>query len=174
MSKLYPAKNYLLKLYKDLLELCSINEKLYNNDKEKLNAELKELQPQYDSIVSNSNKINERINKIIENTWTDVYNYSRRKINESINNIDNNNDEISSIVKFSGFSTIGSFAEDIQEFIYDRIIKSVEDSEDYARGQTSSAVDKIKDLGNEIFTNENGSDAAIKLPKTKFNSSSIL
>lgn len=177
MSKLYPAKNYLLKLYKDLLELCSINEKLYNNDKEKLNKELKELQPQYDSIVSQSNKINEKINKIIENTWTDVYNYSRRKINESINNIDNNNDEINSIIKFNGFSTIGSFAEDIQEFIYDRIIKSVEDSEDYSRNQTSISVDKIKSLGNEILPNDNDNDSnnsdVIKLPKTKFNSNSM-
>ncbi|KAG7824037.1 hypothetical protein KL919_001458 [Ogataea angusta] len=162
LSKLLPAKNYLVKLYSDLIELSQINEKLYNESKLESEIELKKLGPQYDEILQSSAKTNEKILRLIESVSSEVYTNSRDQINGIINEVDH----LSLGVKFEGYSNITEFARQVQERIIGKILEIVSSAEEHARNETSSAIDEIKRIGVQALGE--GS-----LPNTRFIPSSM-
>ncbi|KAG7885090.1 hypothetical protein KL938_001347 [Ogataea parapolymorpha] len=162
LSKLLPAKNYLVKLYSDLIELSQINEKLYNESKIGAENELKKLGPQYDEILQSSAKTNEKISRLIESVSSEVYTNSRDQINRIINEVDH----LSLGIKFEGYSNITEFARQVQERIIGKILEVVNSAEEHARNETSSAIDEIKRLGVQALGE--GS-----LPNTRFIPSSM-
>ncbi|KAG7910030.1 hypothetical protein KL906_001935 [Ogataea polymorpha] len=162
LSKLLPAKNYLVKLYSDLIELSQINEKLYNESKIGAENELKELGPQYDEILQLSAKTNEKVSRLIESVSSEVYTNSRDQINRIINEVDH----LSLGIKFEGYSNITEFARQVQEGIIGKILEVVSSAEEHARNETSSAIDEIKRLGVQALGE--GS-----LPNTRFIPSSM-
>ncbi|KAG7747000.1 hypothetical protein KL929_002931 [Ogataea haglerorum] len=162
LSKLLPAKNYLVKLYSDLIELSQINEKLYNESMVEAENELKKLGPQYDDILQSSAKTNEKISRLIESVSSEVYANSRDQINRIINEVDH----LSLGIRFEGYSNITEFARQVQERIIGKILEVVSSVEEHARHETSSAIDEIKRLGVQVLGE--GS-----LPNTKFIPSSM-
>lgn len=157
MSKLLPAKTYLCKLYADLSALSALNKQLYSADKREMQTQLADITPKYESAVKNSSKVNDSVLKLIEEASSTCYQYARAHINETVSQMD----QASLGVKFDRYSDISEFALKTQETIANRIVQGVSESEDYARQQTSNAVDEIRELGRSYL----GDDA---LPATRF------
>ncbi|KAH3671736.1 hypothetical protein OGAPHI_000441 [Ogataea philodendri] len=162
LSKLLPAKNYLIKLYSDLIELSQVNEKLYDQTRDERAKELKEIGPQYEAILQSSAKTSERILRLVESVSQKVYDYSKTQINQIINEVDH----MGLGIEFEGYSNIAQYARLAQEKIIDKIQESVNASEEHARIETEKAINDIKSIGIEAL----GEGV---LPNTKFIPSSM-
>jgi mitofusin len=149
LSKLQPAKTYLTNLFDDIAELSSVNQRLYLNDKESLTAKLDELSPVYEENLVQSVKVNEKIESIIEETSHDVYSETRNKIMTTLNSMGEH-----PVVEYRGLLHVAEYVFETQEAITKNILNSVAESEDYARKQTSQAVDKINALAKEALRDE--------------------
>ncbi|QPG76668.1 hypothetical protein FOA43_004062 [Brettanomyces nanus] len=157
LSKLLPAKTYLCKLYDDIARLAEINEKLYKDSRSAIKAQFDEVSPQYKDNVQNSVKVNEAIMKLIEDSSEKAYDYSRAHIREVIDGVG----QAPLGVAFKGYSDISRFAISTQEGVINRILESVAESEDFARNNTSCAIDDIRRIGRQYL--DEGS-----MPATKF------
>lgn len=157
ISKLLPAKNYLTKLYTDLLTLVDINDKFYSKNKHQYEVELQKVTPKYEDAVKNSVKVNDKVMKLIDEVSNDVYDHTRKSILSTLDTFENN----PSIAKGVSIFNIDQFIQTTKMNIINGILVGVNESEEYSRKLTSDTVDKIRSLGVEAL----GEDS---LPKTKF------
>ncbi|ODV95293.1 hypothetical protein PACTADRAFT_2996 [Pachysolen tannophilus NRRL Y-2460] len=153
LSKLLPSKNYLFRLLSDLEVLFKLNEQLYSKEKEEMIKELNEIMPKYESAMQRSVKINDAINKIIENTATDVYNYSKKTIDETIAEMNSEN-----LIEYSGLKDLYQYSVELQQAMINKLAQSVVVGENYARKKTTEKVEVIKqigsdELGSDFYTN---------------------
>lgn len=144
LSKLLPAKNYTINVLKDLEYVFQVNETMYLKDRELLMDELNSITPVYEQTLQQSLKIQEKINKFIEKSCSDVYDYSKNRINMTLQEID----DISLVVSPQSFD-IYAYAISLQQAMIDRIVDSVTVCENYARKYTSEKVNVIKQIGIE-------------------------
>lgn len=148
-SKLQPAKTYLINLFDDIEELSSINQKLYLNDKTEMSKKLDEISPIYEESLVQSVKINEKIEAIIEETSHDVYSNTKESIYKTLNTVGDH-----PVVTYPGILHLPEYVFDTQEAIKKNILDSVNEAEQYARRQTSNAVENINTLAKDILKDE--------------------
>ncbi|CAI5759494.1 unnamed protein product [Candida verbasci] len=150
ISKLLPAKNYLLNILQDLKTLSNLNEKIYNDTK---TQKLKELNthigPKYNDVLSKSAKIGDTINLLIENTCIEVYNNTSIEINNTVNNLGD-----SPIVKYGGVQYLFEYAKETQFAMIDSILNSVIESENKAKEITTNKVSEIIKYGQNNLDDE--------------------
>lgn len=157
LSKLLPAKTYLLKLYGDLRTLAALNIQHYTADKAAIQEEVTKITPDYEAAVHNSVKANQETIKITEESAEDAYDHARKHIRDVIDSVGT----APLGIKFGGYSEISKFATQTQEAVIDRIVDSVSESEDFARNITSDGVGQLRRLGSQYL----GADT---LPATRF------
>ncbi|KAI5962865.1 FZO1 [Candida margitis] len=150
ISKLLPAKSYLLNLLHDLQTLSKINEKIYNDERQDKLLELNSsVAPKVDEIISKSHKIADTINSVIEETCTQVYNGTTQ---EMVTVIDNLGDK--PVVQYEGLQYLFEYAKESQLALMDVIYDSVLKSEELAKQVTAAKVDEITKYGKTTLGEE--------------------
>ncbi|SGZ47834.1 CIC11C00000003082 [Sungouiella intermedia] len=158
ISKLLPAKNYLLNLLGDLKTLSEINEKIYLKEAESKNKTLKDtITPKYDLMVQNSLRVNDNINKLMEKTCSQVYDATRREILSTVENFGS-----SQIVPYLGFQYAYEYAKETQRRMIETIMSSVQKSEENARVVTGNTVQEIITFGQLTLGDEFLADKKFK------------
>lgn len=150
LSKFAPAKNFLLKTLGDVEDLASYNKKLYDEQEAKLTEELNNLVPIFEKQVKDNDVTSKAILDFIESLSDDVYEFSKNRIGNTINELDTSIVD----VKFHGIYSIYEYAKEIQKAMIKSILKSVELSESYAKKKTVAGVTHIKALGQKSLGND--------------------
>lgn len=144
ISKLQPAKTYLTKLFTDIQSISTINQKIYSNDKDSLTEKLNELSPAYDSSLITSVKTTEKIESLIESTCKKIYDNTRDSILNTLSSIGEH-----PIVKYDGITHLLEYVTNTQDAITEEVLKSVKESEEFAKKLTTESIDNINKLGEE-------------------------
>ena len=151
-SKLAPAKTYLLNILNDVNSLASVNADVARSEIERVSVDLKELEPLLESSKKARGEISDEIDKTIESTCTDIFDYSRATITASIQHAGDNNLG----VPYPGLFGAFQYAEDIKEAMLSHIAASVAECEEHARTKTVVGVNAVKQLGILHLGNEYG------------------
>lgn len=158
ISKLLPAKSYLLNLLGDLKTLSEINEKIYLNEtKSKLKTLKETIAPKYDLMVQDSLRVSEKINRLVEKTCTQVYDSTKKEILNTVDKFGS-----SQIVPYLGFQYAYEYAKETQRRMIDTIVSSVQKTEESARVVTVSTVEDIIKFGQLTLGNEFLADKKFK------------
>lgn len=158
ISKLLPAKSYLLNILSDLKTLSDINGDIYYKEIERMQNELRTtVAPKYDQMIKNSVQMNDKITKLIEKTCTAVYNSTKGEILSTVDNFGS-----SQIVQYAGLQFVYDYAKETQRRMIDTIVSSVQASEGTARELTERSVREIVSIGQNALGDEFLSDKVFK------------
>ncbi|KAG7665970.1 FZO1 [[Candida] subhashii] len=158
ISKLLPAKNYLVNILNDLETLSHINEKIYKNEKlEKLQELNTKVQPKYNEIVNKSGKICDSINSLIENTCSEIYDLTSKEITRVVNNLGEK-----PVVKYGGLQYLFEYARESQNAMMDIIFDTVSKCEETTKQITTEKVDEIIKYGQNTLGEEFLNDKVFK------------
>ncbi|KAK9318084.1 hypothetical protein V1524DRAFT_421973 [Lipomyces starkeyi] len=146
ISKLAPAKTYLLNVLGDLEALASYNEQLSQNEVQRLTDELAHITPVYESSLQNSVKISEEVDSNIEKLVTSVYEHTRYRLENVIAEIGTK-----TYVEYPGIFSIYSYAADTRDAMLHSIQQSVVECEEFARKRTTSGFLVLQNLGLQHF-----------------------
>ncbi|AMD20832.1 HDR090Wp [Eremothecium sinecaudum] len=148
ISKLMPAKTYLLKLLSDVESISSWNLKSYKVEEESIKAELEELSPIIQGTKMHCVKITDAVDKESERVVNYIYDYTKQRVLSSLAL------SPSDFPAYDGLSNIHDYIFRARQFIIEQIKKSVVDSERQAKLATEQAVVDI----NAMAKNELGDD----------------
>lgn len=158
ISKLFPAKNYLINLLSDLEALASLNQKIYLNEIKKRTQDLeKQILPKYENALRDSSKINDQTNALTEKVCSDVYDFTRNEILDTINNFGD-----SQVLPYMGLQYVYEYARSTQQVMINTIVSAVEKSEGYAKERTADGVDKIIKYGQSFLSEDFLNDKVFK------------
>ncbi|OBA23369.1 hypothetical protein METBIDRAFT_35158 [Metschnikowia bicuspidata var. bicuspidata NRRL YB-4993] len=158
ISKLLPAKNYLMNLLSDLKILSEINQNIYLNERERMVEVLKlTIGPKYETMVQECLLGNDKINRLVEKTCSEAYDNTRREILQTVDNFGS-----SQIVPYLGLQYVYEYARDTQRKMTDTIVSSVHMSEASAKTLTGNAVKDIIDFGKQTLGDEFLTDKVFK------------
>ncbi|AET40919.1 mitofusin Ecym_7066 [Eremothecium cymbalariae DBVPG len=152
LSKLLPAKTYLMKLLYDVERISAWNVHVYKDEESQLNIELNELAPLIQGTKTHCIKLTESVDKKTEDSVTDVYESTRHRILASLELLP------SDFPAYDGLSNIHDYIFRTRQFIIERIKSSVVTSELDARNKTTEVVDDINKmaknaLGDDFMSN---------------------
>jgi mitofusin len=142
-SKLAPAKTYLLNLTSDLDNLATVNRDMAQSELERVGKELEQLEPQVEESKKSTVEASDATDQTIEETVTEVYDYTRSTLTNTIGTIAN----FDFGIDYPGLFNAYSYAEDIKHAMLDEITHTVSHCEDHAREKTVTGVNAIKSLG---------------------------
>lgn len=150
ISKLLPAKSYLINLLNDLHSLSKINERIYVQEKKDKIIELNnQIAPKYVEILQLSVKINDSINNLVERTCTEIYNYTKNEILTTVNEFGDHQ-----VVPYEGLQYIYEYAMETQRVMIETILSAVSNSESQAKNITSTKVEEIIKFGKTTLGDE--------------------
>ncbi|EGW35531.1 uncharacterized protein SPAPADRAFT_131477 [Spathaspora passalidarum NRRL Y-27907] len=150
ISKLLPAKSFLVNILRDLQTLSNLNEKIYQQEKlEKLKELNNRVNPRYNEIVSKSVKIQNSINTLIENTCTDIYNATTQQITEVVENLGEK-----PVVVYGGLQYLFEYAKETHSALFDVVLESVTKCENNTKDITVTKVDEIIKFGQNTLGEE--------------------
>ncbi|KAK4177459.1 putative transmembrane GTPase FZO1 [Triangularia setosa] len=142
-SKLAPAKTYLTNILNDVNVLATVNTEVAQAEYDRVNSELQALEPQLEAGKRARAEISEQVDRTIEDTCQQVYDYSRTTINSAISHAGDDNLGIEYPGLFSAFQ----YADDLKAAMLSHIAASVVHCEENARKKTVAGVESIKKLG---------------------------
>lgn len=142
-SKLAPAKNYLLNILGDLYSLATVNVEVSQSELDRVNQELREIEPLLESGKKACSQVNEDVNKCIEGTCARVYDHTRDVLGSAIQGVA----DADLGVQYPGVWYSLQYAEELKEAMLGQIAAAVEACEDHARARTVDGVNAIKQLG---------------------------
>ncbi|KAL8712123.1 MAG: hypothetical protein Q9220_003557 [cf. Caloplaca sp. 1 TL-2023] len=142
-SKLAPAKTYLLNTLTDLHALGTFNRDIAQSELDRALRELEELEPAFEQSKKSRSEVNDHVDKIIEDTCSDIYSHTRGTLNTTASTIA----EVDLGVPYPGLFSAFQYADDIKLAMLDKIAASVTDCENHARDHTFSGMSGIKSLG---------------------------
>ncbi|KAK9494715.1 hypothetical protein V1508DRAFT_412422 [Lipomyces doorenjongii] len=146
ISKLAPAKTYLLNVLGDLEALASYNEQLSQDEVQRLKDELAHITPAYEISLQNSVKIAEEVDGNIEKLVTSVYEHTRYRLENVIAEIGTK-----TYVDYPGIFSIYSYAAHTRDAMLHSIQQSVVECEEFARKRTTSGFLVLQNLGLQHF-----------------------
>lgn len=158
ISKLLPAKSYLLNLLNDLETLSNLNENVYSTELKELSNKLSaQILPSYDQIVLKSSKINESINSSIEKLCTEIYDQSKLEIRTTIETFGDKQ-----FLPYLGLQYLYEYATATQRAMIDTVISSIEYSESNAKLLTTEKVEEVIKIGQKTLGDEFLNDKVFK------------
>lgn len=158
ISKLLPAKSYLLNLLGDLKTLSEINQNIYVQESEAKQRTLREtIAPKYNLMVQDSLLVNDKINKLVEKTCTLVYNSTRKEILNTVDTFGS-----SQVVPYLGLQYAYEYAKETQRRMIETIVSSVQKCEENARLTTEGTVSEIIKFGQLTLGDEFLADKKFK------------
>lgn len=158
ISKLLPAKNYLINILGDLESLSNINEKIYLQEKQdKLDELNNKVAPKFDEILRKSIRINDTINKLVEDTCTKIYDNTKSNLLNTLSTFGDHQ-----VVHYQGIQCLYEYAKKTQKVMIDTILSSLQQSEEVAKTLTSEKVDEITKFGQSTLGEEFLNDKVFK------------
>ncbi|SPO03047.1 related to GTP-binding protein FZO1, required for biogenesis of mitochondria [Cephalotrichum gorgonifer] len=142
-SKLAPARTYLLNILNDLNTLATVNSEVAQAEINRVNQELRAIEPQLESGKKAVQETADNVEKTIDDMTSEVYNYTRRTLVEAISLARDHTQN----VPYPGLFGAFDYAEDVKAAMLSHIGHSVQVCEEYARSKSVSGVDVIKQLG---------------------------
>lgn len=143
ISKLLPAKSYMMNILTDLRTLLGLNEKIYQQEKEDKHRELREhISPKYEDILSKSSAIGDSITRLVERTCTEIYDVAKADIVTTLSEFGD-----SQVVYYLGLQNLYEYAQRTQKAMFDTILSAVRNSEEKAKALTETRVGEITALG---------------------------
>ncbi|KAK7203181.1 putative mitochondrial fission protein [Myxozyma melibiosi] len=146
ISKLAPAKTYLLNLLGDVEALGSYNEDVSRSEVARLKSELEQIAPVYESTLASSVAVSEEADAGIEKTVSSVYEHTRFKLEDVIKNISDVKH-----VEYPGLLFVYSYASDMRDAMLVTLQQSVLECEEFARKKTTSGFNVLKGMGLQHF-----------------------
>lgn len=158
ISKLLPAKNYLINILSDLQSLSNINEKIYLQEKQnKLDELNNKVAPKFNEIIRESVHINDSINKLVEDTCTKIYDNTKANLVNTLNSFGD-----SQVVHYQGLQYLYEYAKKTQKVMIDTVLSSIQQSEQTAKSLTSDKVGEITKFGQSTLGEEFLNDKVFK------------
>ncbi|KAL7626662.1 mitofusin [Parahypoxylon ruwenzoriense] len=142
-SKLAPAKTYLLNILNDVHVLATVNSEVAQSELDRVTKDLHEIEPLLESSRKAKAEVSDDIDKTIEETCKEIYEYTRSTLNSVIVHAGDGNLG----VPYPGLFNAFQYAEELKEAILSEIAESVASCEDHARERTVRGVNVIKQLG---------------------------
>ncbi|EMG45164.1 FZO1 Mitofusin FZO1 [Candida maltosa Xu316] len=150
ISKLLPAKDYLVNILRDFRTLSDINEKIYvNEQQDKLKELNNQVAPKFNSMVNKSKLMGNSINELIEKTCVEVYDDTNRQIVATVNDLSD-----TELVKYPGIQYLFEYAKEVQLSMLDTILYGVEQCEESAKAITAAKVEEIIQIGKSTLGEE--------------------
>ncbi|KAK3692159.1 hypothetical protein B0T22DRAFT_5824 [Podospora appendiculata] len=142
-SKLAPAKTYLTNILNDVHVLATVNTEVVQSELDRVTKELEEIEPVLESSKKARDEVSDQIDKTIEETCNDIYDYSRSTVSDAIAHAGDGNLG----VQYPGLFGAFQYADELKEAMLSQIAASVTQCEEHARGKTVAGVNVIKQLG---------------------------
>lgn len=150
ISKLLPAKKFLLNILGDIEALANINKDLYETEKQSSMLRLHtQIAPEYNEIIAKNAKISDTFSRVVENTSSKLYDFTKTELNDSINQLGDQQ-----IVNYLGIQYAYDYAQETQRKMINSILSAVILCEDHAKQATQQTVDEITDLGKSTLGGE--------------------
>jgi mitofusin len=142
-SKLAPAKKYLLNVLGDVHSLATINRDVAQAELDRVTKEMEALEPEYEESKKARTEAGENAERLVEDTTSEVYGYTRDTINSSISKVGKQDLGI----EYPGLLSAYQYAEDIRDSMLHEISETVRLCEEHARTQAVQGYNGIKNLG---------------------------
>ncbi|KAK9461214.1 uncharacterized protein V1516DRAFT_637880 [Lipomyces oligophaga] len=146
LSKLAPAKTYLMNLLVDVEALGSYNEDLSQSEVSRLQSELDDITPLYEKTVAESVKIGDEIETNVNKLVNNVYDHSRYKLESVIDDIGSK-----CYVEYPGLLSLLSYSADTRDAMLVSLQQSVIECEEFARKKTTNGFNVLKAMGLRQF-----------------------
>ncbi|KAK9453649.1 hypothetical protein V1511DRAFT_504106 [Dipodascopsis uninucleata] len=146
LSKLAPAKTYLLNVLGDVEALALYNEAVSSEELKRLREELEEITPKYEDTLMKSVKIMDDVEVQIERLVTTVYEHVKYKLEVLIGEIGGR-----TYVEYPGLFQVYSYAADTRDAMLQSIQHGVLECEEFARKKTTTGFNVLKNLGLQQF-----------------------
>ncbi|ODQ66021.1 hypothetical protein NADFUDRAFT_46567 [Nadsonia fulvescens var. elongata DSM 6958] len=153
LSKLAPAKTYLLNAITDITTLSLVNKNKADELRCQASDELSAITPTYEDSISQNARTTIAIEEKIEKISADVSEKTRLILTSFLSYMGD-----IPAVKYEGIFSVYDYANATRDHIVQNILKSLSNCEDYSRNKTSDGVKYIKDLGSEKIGNDFMSD----------------
>lgn len=142
-SKLAPAKTYLLNVLGDVHNLASFNQDITQKELNRVKNEMDALEPEYEESKKARTEAGETVDRLVEDTTSEVYDHTRDAINSCISKVG----EEDLGIEYPGLFSAYQYAEDIRDTMLHEISESVRLCEEHARKQAVQGYNGIKNLG---------------------------
>lgn len=142
-SKLAPAKTYLLNVLGDIHNLATVNRDVAQAELDRVKKEMDSLEPEYEESKKARTEAGEAVDRMVEDTTSDVYAHTRDTLNNCITKIGDQNLGI----EYPGLFSAYQYAEDIRDSMLHEITETVRLCEEHARTQAVQGYNGIKNLG---------------------------
>lgn len=149
ISKLQPAKSYLLNILNDLIKLSELNERLYKREIYECETELSTLlSPACEKLLQQGNELEKQLNYLVDEACADAYDFTTNNIEQAMNSFEN-----IQAVEYHGLTDLNEYVRLTQECIFDTILASVNSSEDHAKALVLEKVEEIIKFGTSVIDN---------------------
>jgi GTPase SAR1 family protein len=142
-SKLAPAKTYLLNVLGDMNNLATVNRDVSEAELERVKKEIEALEPEYEESKKSRTEAGEAVDRMVEDTTSDVYVHTRDTLNNCIAKVA----EQDLGIEYPGLFSAYQYAEDIRDSMLHEVTENVRICEDYARTQAVQGYNGIKNMG---------------------------
>ncbi|KAF2005561.1 mitochondrial fusion GTPase protein [Amniculicola lignicola CBS 123094] len=142
-SKLAPAKTYLMNVLGDVHSLATVNRDVAQSELDRVKKEIDALEPEYEESKKARIEAGEAVDRLVEETTSDVYTYTRDTLTSCITKVG----EQDLGVPYPGLLSAYQYAEDLRDSMLHEITESVRLCEENARSQAVGGYNGIKNLG---------------------------
>jgi GTPase SAR1 family protein len=142
-SKLAPAKTYLLNVLGDMHNLATVNRDVSQAELDRVKKEIEALEPEFEESKKSRTEAGEAVERMVEDTTSDVYGYTRDTLNSCIQKVG----EQDLGIEYPGLFSAYQYAEDIRDSMLHEVSETVRLCEEHARTQTVQGYNAIKNLG---------------------------
>lgn len=142
-SKLAPAKTYLLNVLGDMNNLATVNRDVSQAELDRVKKEIEALEPEFEESKKSRTEAGESVDRMVEDTTSEVYGYTRDTLNNSIAKVA----EQDLGIEYPGLFSAYQYAEDIRDSMLHEVTETVRLCEEHARTQAVSGYNGIKNLG---------------------------
>lgn len=142
-SKLAPAKTYLLNVLGDMHNLATVNRDVSQSELDRVKKEIEALEPEFEESKKSRIEAGEAVERMVEDTTSDVYGYTRDTLNSCIQKVG----EQDLGIQYPGLFSAYQYAEDIRDSMLHEVSETVRLCEEHARTQTVQGYNAIKNIG---------------------------
>ncbi|KAF2126786.1 hypothetical protein P153DRAFT_321494 [Dothidotthia symphoricarpi CBS 119687] len=142
-SKLAPAQTYLLNVLGDMNNLATVNRDVSQAELDRVKKEIDALEPEYEESKKSRTEAGETVERMVEDTTSDVYGHTRDTLNLCIAKVG----EQDLGIEYPGLFSAYQYAEDIRDSMIHEISETVRQCEEHARTQAVQGYNGIKNLG---------------------------
>lgn len=142
-SKLAPAKTYLLNVLGDMHNLATVNRDVSQAELDRVKKEIAALEPEFEESKKARIEAGEAVERMVEDTTSDVYGYTRDTLNSCIQKVG----EQDLGIEYPGLFSAYQYAEDIRDSMLHEVSETVRLCEEHARTKTVQGYNGIKNIG---------------------------